>query len=205
MVLELTVPRAKRGVTLLRIVTEDDVVHENTAVSSSRLPPLSPEGDDHGLGTESYADFRKRLHDTGIELRDGVLVEQHRWWSPSLALRLTEELPLVPPVISLLPNGTVMLAEAAAKSERVHSVERPDLGGWTGGMIWDGSLVLSRVLISQPRSIWDPKRHHRRRRVVELGCGCGMVGLTAALLGGECRLRRGQTVVNIARVGLYAS
>ena len=178
----------------LRIATEDEVVRE-AAAAAPPPPPASPAA---GTDGESYALFRQRLHDSGLELREGALVERHRWWSPSLVLRPAEETPA--PLISLLPSGSAMLTEAAAQSERVHSVERPDLGGWTGGMIWEGSAVLSRVLISQPRASWRSRRHRRRRRVVELGCGCGMVGLTAALLGGDVTMT--DHVLFMARLNL---
>lgn len=48
------------------------------------------------------------------------------------------------------------------------------LGGWSGGQIWESSELLARVLCLQPPSFWSGKR------VIELGCGCGVLGLTAA-------------------------
>jgi len=51
------------------------------------------------------------------------------------------------------------------------------LGGWTGGNIWESSEVLARLLCLRPQSWWAGKR------VVELGAGCGLVGLTALALG----------------------
>ena len=53
-----------------------------------------------------------------------------------------------------------------------------DLGGWTGGAVWEGAQLLSRLLIAQPASLWQ-----RRKRVLELGAGVGLVGLVAAELG----------------------
>ena len=52
----------------------------------------------------------------------------------------------------------------------------PDLGGWTGGDIWESSQALARLLAARPSLIAG-------KRVVELGCGCGLLGLTAAGLG----------------------
>ena len=71
-------------------------------------------------------------------------------------------------------------ARAAAQSEEVHEDIRPDLGGWTGGLVWEASQVLARLLIAQSAEFW-----RRHSRVGELGCGCGLVGLTAAALGAE--------------------
>ena len=53
-----------------------------------------------------------------------------------------------------------------------------DLGGWTGGAVWEGAQLLSRLLIAQPASLWQ-----QRKRVLELGAGVGLVGLVAAELG----------------------
>ena len=78
---------------------------------------------------------------------------------------------------ALIEQGDV---RAAAQSEEVHEDIRPDLGGWTGGLVWEASQVLARLLIAQSAEFW-----RRHSRVVELGCGCGLVGLTAAALGAE--------------------
>jgi predicted nicotinamide N-methyase len=74
--------------------------------------------------------------------------------------------------------GADQRGKVAALSDEVHTVQRPDLGGWTGGTVWEASQVLARVLAAQPAAFW-----RARRRVVELGCGCGLVGLAAAALG----------------------
>ena len=63
-------------------------------------------------------------------------------------------------------------AADAAQQER-----EPWLGGWTGGNIWESSEVLARLLCLYPCSWWAGKR------VVELGTGCGLVGLTALAMG----------------------
>ena len=44
--------------------------------------------------------------------------------------------------------------------------------------MWEASQALARVLVAQPAEFWE-----RNRRVVELGCGCGLCGLVAAGLG----------------------
>ena len=44
--------------------------------------------------------------------------------------------------------------------------------------MWEASQALARVLVEQQPEFWD-----RKRRVVELGCGCGLCGLVAAGLG----------------------
>lgn len=44
--------------------------------------------------------------------------------------------------------------------------------------MWEASQALARVLVEQQPEFWDHKR-----RVVELGCGCGLCGLVAAGLG----------------------
>ena len=48
----------------------------------------------------------------------------------------------------------------------------------TGGTVWEASQALARVLVAQPPEYWE-----QNRRVVELGCGCGLCGLVAAGLG----------------------
>jgi predicted nicotinamide N-methyase len=44
--------------------------------------------------------------------------------------------------------------------------------------VWEASQALARVLVAQPTEFWDCNR-----RVVELGCGCGLCGIVAAGLG----------------------
>ena len=55
-------------------------------------------------------------------------------------------------------------------------VERPDLGGWTGGSVWASAEVLARLISQEPDRV-------RGKRVLELGTGCGLVGLAAGALG----------------------
>jgi hypothetical protein len=52
------------------------------------------------------------------------------------------------------------------------------IGRWTGGTVWQGSHILAKLLVSQPSEFVTGNP-----RVVELGCGVGLVGLTAAALG----------------------
>lgn len=63
------------------------------------------------------------------------------------------------------------LREATATA---NATQEQWLGGWTGSQIWESSELLARVLCLQPPSFW------RGKRVIELGCGCGLAGLTAA-------------------------
>ena len=74
------------------------------------------------------------------------------------------------------PGGVLsMAARDLAKATAVaNAAQEQWLGGWSGGQIWESSELLARVLCLQPPSFW------RGRRVVELGCGCGLLGLTAA-------------------------
>eukprot|EP00928_Gymnodinium_smaydae_P050955 TRINITY_DN34495_c0_g1_i1.p1 TRINITY_DN34495_c0_g1~~TRINITY_DN34495_c0_g1_i1.p1 ORF type:complete len:275 (+),score=45.22 TRINITY_DN34495_c0_g1_i1:74-898(+) len=60
-----------------------------------------------------------------------------------------------------------------SESRRAHSMYK---GGWTGGSLWMGAKVLADVLSEEPERV-------RGKRVLELGSGCGLVGLIAASLG----------------------
>jgi hypothetical protein len=51
-------------------------------------------------------------------------------------------------------------------------------GGWTGGTVWIASQILARLLVSQPSGFMA-----EHPRVIELGCGVGLVGMVAAALG----------------------
>ena len=62
------------------------------------------------------------------------------------------------------------------EQEQVHQVRKPDLEGWTGGAIWESGQVLARLLSAEPERVWG-------KGILELGCGCGLVGLTAGALG----------------------
>ena len=71
-------------------------------------------------------------------------------------------------------DGDTVLRNAADTAQQEREAW---LGGWTGGNIWESSEVLARVLCLHPHNWW------RNKRVIELGTGCGLVGLTALALG----------------------
>ena len=80
-------------------------------------------------------------------------------------------------------QGAEFSEELRAQSETVHDTDTPEgmaLGSWTGGSIWESGEVLARLLCAQQSSFWVEKP-----RVLELGCGCGLLGLTAAGCGAE--------------------
>ncbi|RKP12473.1 hypothetical protein BJ684DRAFT_20988 [Piptocephalis cylindrospora] len=54
--------------------------------------------------------------------------------------------------------------------------------GVTGSVTWDSSIALSRLLYGQPEFLPERARP-KGRQVVELGSGCGLVGMTCAALG----------------------
>ena len=58
-------------------------------------------------------------------------------------------------------------------------VVKPDLNTWTGGTVWDSGTILSSYLRTFAAEFWADAS------VVELGCGTGLVGLTAAALGAK--------------------
>ena len=68
----------------------------------------------------------------------------------------------------------------------------------TGGNIWESSEVLARLLCARPADYWQDKR------VVELGTGCGLVGLTALALG-AVEVTLTDQVLFMARANLIAN
>eukprot|EP01051_Picozoa_sp_SAG22_P002819 SAG22_NODE_129_length_18679_cov_40.656028_18_plen_296_part_00 len=74
------------------------------------------------------------------------------------------------------------VAEQSGAWRRRNSEEgpvEPVLNTWTGCTVWKAGRALSRYLQALPEHVW------RGTRCIELGCGCGLVGLTAAALGAE--------------------
>ena len=67
---------------------------------------------------------------------------------------------------------------ARAESSRVFNELKPDIGTWTGGTIWESAEYLA-AFLSKLDVDWPTTR------VVELGTGCGLVGLTAAAHGAQ--------------------
>ena len=57
---------------------------------------------------------------------------------------------------------------------RLKASYRDDLE--TGGSVWHAGLVLARYLCDHPELV-------RNKNIIEIGCGCGLVGIVAACLG----------------------
>jgi predicted nicotinamide N-methyase len=77
--------------------------------------------------------------------------------------------------------SSAMLAEDLSRSQRsardrAPGVEAAELGTWTGGTIWESATYLATFLAEQHELCWP------ELSVVDLGCGCGIVGLVAAAL-----------------------
>jgi predicted nicotinamide N-methyase len=94
----------------------------------------------------------------------------------ALLLRCTDGLMLAPPTRKV---GTLTLSEADSTSTNFRGDDS------TGTRIWDAGLVLSRILSEEP-SI-------EGARVLELGSGTGVGGLTAAACGARVVLTDGAT------------
>ena len=65
-------------------------------------------------------------------------------------------------------------AEAKEANRKVFLETKPDVGTWTGGSVWESGQYLADYLRKLPLD-WGSTR------VVELGTGTGLVGLTAAV------------------------
>ena len=151
---------------------------------------------DDSVATPSYAAFRQAMRLAGLELQDGRRtgagtsrtrhasrgrggerdsdVRVVRFRSSATGRQVTIR---VRTEDDLIEDGD---SAAAVQSDEVHNDSKPDLGGWTGGTVWEASQALARVLIAHPAEFW-----RRNRRVVELGCGCGLCGLVSAALGAQ--------------------
>ena len=58
-------------------------------------------------------------------------------------------------------------------------IEGMAAGSWSGGSIWESTEFLAQLLCEMPSESWGTAR------VLELGAGCGLLGLAAAGLGAE--------------------
>ena len=88
-----------------------------------------------------------------------------------------------------LPSGRTLVIETEEQaqsqdedvdraSRQLRQVDKPDLGGWTGGGVWEAGEVLAHLLLAE--SVVGPLGG---KSVIELGCGVGLVGRVAAGLG----------------------
>ncbi|EPS59615.1 hypothetical protein M569_15191, partial [Genlisea aurea] len=68
--------------------------------------------------------------------------------------------------------------------------------GVTGSVMWDSGIVLGKFL---EHSVESKAIHFQGKKVVELGSGCGLVGLTAAYLGGEVILTDQHSMLRLLR------
>ena len=85
-----------------------------------------------------------------------------------------------------LPDGRRLhvqtVSQAKGRDEGIKAAddaarkEGRDLGGWTGGLVWESGEILARTLMSCRELVAG-------QRCLELGTGCGLVGLTAGALG----------------------
>ena len=85
-----------------------------------------------------------------------------------------------------LPDGRRLhvqtVSQAKGRDEGIKAAddaarkEGRDLGGWTGGLVWESGEILARTLMSCRELVVG-------QRCLELGTGCGLVGLTAGALG----------------------
>ena len=95
------------------------------------------------------------------------------------------------------PRATVVTLEPRTwREDREHI--KQDLGGWTGGGVWESAEILARLLMSEG---WAERL--RGARVCELGCGTGLVGLTAAGMGAEVTLT--DRVLFVAEYNLHTN
>lgn len=67
--------------------------------------------------------------------------------------------------------------------------------GGVAAVVWDAAVVLSRYLESKGNSIKDKK-------VIELGAGTGLVGMVAAILGGDVIVTDREVALNYTKINL---
>lgn len=96
------------------------------------------------------------------------------------------------------PDATEMHQEQAnthdvSESERTFMVagvalgitQRPGWKGTTGGIVWDCAILLAHLLLEGNHSSCEAGYlgSLQGRRVIDLGCGTGMLGIACALIG----------------------
>ena len=69
--------------------------------------------------------------------------------------------------------------EAGGEGDAGELIEGMAAGSWSGGSIWESTEFLAQLLCEMPSDSWGTAR------VLELGAGCGLLGLAAAGLGAE--------------------
>eukprot|EP01062_Namystynia_karyoxenos_P051589 TRINITY_DN40604_c0_g1_i2.p1 TRINITY_DN40604_c0_g1~~TRINITY_DN40604_c0_g1_i2.p1 ORF type:complete len:355 (+),score=91.94 TRINITY_DN40604_c0_g1_i2:93-1157(+) len=175
-----------------------------------RQDPALGEMDPGRVGPDAPPDARDRLH---------VTVDLGRERPAELPLfcflvQLVDPLSLLPPDDSdsdaggaAVPAGPGAAGGGASKPPLQGELAQVFSDGtWTGALVWDAALLCAELLLSdqQLRSSCEGGG-----TVVELGCGLGVPGLVAALLGARAVLTdRGPlarlAVENIERCGLGA-
>ena len=78
----------------------------------------------------------------------------------------------------------------AAANQLAFNVSKDDVGTWTGGEVWESATILARYLR-------DTDMDWAATRVVEVGAGAGLVGLTAAKCG-ACEVWLTDQVLHLA-------
>jgi predicted nicotinamide N-methyase len=94
---------------------------------------------------------------------------------------------------SLEGNGiTLRFADVQGAEDERQLVEGNSLAGesqvWTGQFLWQSGGELSKFVVGKGADYW------RGKRALELGCGCGMVGLSAAAMGANHVLLTDQVI-----------